>query len=62
MAPQVVSRAHVAPATSHPVANQPRWSTGVPSRAVREHGAKMVALSGADATNTWRQLEVLFTQ
>lgn len=28
-------------------------------RAVRENGAKMVALSGDDATNTWRQLGVL---
>ena len=28
-------------------------------RAVRENGAKMVALSGNDATNTWGQLELL---
>lgn len=28
-------------------------------RAVRENGAKMVALSGADAGSTWSQLEVL---
>lgn len=27
--------------------------------AVREHGAKMVALSGKDARNTWEQLEVV---
>lgn len=30
--------------------------------AVREYGAKMVALTGSDATGTWRQLEVLLTQ
>lgn len=30
--------------------------------AVRDNGAKMVALSGRDATTTWKQLEVLFTQ
>jgi hypothetical protein len=30
--------------------------------AVRDNGAKIVALSGRDATTTWNQLEVLFTQ
>lgn len=30
--------------------------------AVREHGAKMVALASADAGNTWGQLEVIMTQ
>jgi hypothetical protein len=30
--------------------------------AVRNHGAKMVALTGKDAGSTWAQLEVLFTQ
>lgn len=30
--------------------------------AVKEHGAKMVALAGKDALGTWRQLEVLFCQ
>jgi hypothetical protein len=30
--------------------------------AVRDNGAKMVALSGRDATTTWNQLEVLFSQ
>lgn len=30
--------------------------------AVRENGAKTVALAGKDAINTWNQLEVLFTQ
>jgi hypothetical protein len=30
--------------------------------AVRDHGAKMVALSGRDATTTWTQLEVFFRQ
>lgn len=30
--------------------------------AVRDYGARMVALSGGDALNTWNQLEVLFTQ
>jgi hypothetical protein len=30
--------------------------------AVREHGAKMVALTGKDARNTWQQLEVVMSQ
>ena len=30
--------------------------------AVRDHGAKMVALSGRDATTTWSQLQVVFSQ
>jgi hypothetical protein len=30
--------------------------------AVRDHGAKMVALTGTDARSTWSQLEVLFSQ
>ena len=30
--------------------------------AVRDSGAKMVALSGRDATTTWNQLEVVFSQ
>lgn len=30
--------------------------------AVRDHGAKMVALAARDALNTWQQLEVLFSQ
>jgi hypothetical protein len=30
--------------------------------AVRDNNAKMVALSGRDATTTWNQLEVLFSQ
>jgi hypothetical protein len=30
--------------------------------AVRDNAAKMVALAGRDATTTWNQLEVLFTQ
>lgn len=30
--------------------------------AVRDHGAKMIALTGRDARSTWTQLEVLFTQ
>lgn len=30
--------------------------------AVKEHGAKMVALGGSDATNNWTQLEVVFKQ
>jgi hypothetical protein len=30
--------------------------------AVRENGAKMVALAGRDALNTWNPLEVLLTQ
>jgi hypothetical protein len=30
--------------------------------AVRDHGARMVALAGKEATSTWLQLEVLMTQ
>jgi PIN like domain len=30
--------------------------------AVRDHGARLVALAGADATGTWAQLEVLMAQ
>jgi hypothetical protein len=30
--------------------------------AVRDNDAKMVALSGRDATSTWNQLEVVFSQ
>lgn len=30
--------------------------------AVRDNGARMLALSGRDATTTWNQLEVLFSQ
>lgn len=30
--------------------------------AVRDNNAKLIALSGRDATTTWNQLEVLFTQ
>src|SRR5947209_3893213 len=30
--------------------------------AVRENGAKMVALTGRDARNTWQQLEVVMSQ
>ena len=30
--------------------------------AVRDNNAKMVALSGRDATGTWNQLEVVFSQ
>lgn len=30
--------------------------------AVKDHNAKMVALSGKDARNTWQQLEVLLSQ
>ncbi len=30
--------------------------------AVRENGARMVALAGRDATNTWAQLELFMTQ
>lgn len=30
--------------------------------AVRENGARMVALAGRDATNTWSQLELCMTQ
>lgn len=30
--------------------------------AVRDHSAKMVALSGKDARNTWQQLEVFMRQ
>lgn len=30
--------------------------------AVREHGAKMVALTGRDARSTWQQLEVFMRQ
>lgn len=30
--------------------------------AVRDHGAKMVNLASADATNTWAQLEVLMSR
>jgi hypothetical protein len=30
--------------------------------AVRDNGAKLVALAGRDALNTWNQLEVLFAQ
>ena len=30
--------------------------------AVRDHGAKMVALSGADAVDTWSQLEIVMSQ
>jgi len=30
--------------------------------AVRDNGAKMIALASKDAANTWNQLEVLFTQ
>lgn len=30
--------------------------------AVKEHGAKMVALAGKDALGTWHQLEVLFSR
>jgi hypothetical protein len=29
---------------------------------VRDHGARMVALAGKDATSTWTQLEVLMCQ
>jgi len=30
--------------------------------AVKEHGAKMVALTGKEALNTWLQLEIFFSQ